>query len=310
MAYFIRIFTLVLLTASFACAQTDTLPGLNQLLLKVNTVDSAAVRPDSTYWTHKFQTGVNLNQGSFSRNWTGGGVNSVALGLLLNGNLSYRRNRISWTTTLQLQYGIVKNEAQTVRKSTDRIFFDAKGGYRISRQWQWFASLNLLSQFAPGYNYTTLPSGDERRSLISNLFAPAYITESIGLTFEPSDKFDLRLGLLTLRETIVRDTNVRAAVPQNYGVPLNRISRTELAFQMVANYDHDFAKNMNMRLRYQFFANYRNPLVTAHRIDATLTAKINELVNANLSGVFLYDQDQDVHIQYSQALALGLLLTL
>lgn len=93
----------MLFSIGIAHTQTDTLPNIKQLLLKVNTVYSAAVRPDSTYWTHKFQTGFNLNQESFSGNWKGGGGNSTALGLLLNDNLLYRRNRISWAKTLQLR---------------------------------------------------------------------------------------------------------------------------------------------------------------------------------------------------------------
>ncbi len=310
MPFSVRLLVGLLFTAGFANGQTDTLPALRALLDQGNTVDSAAASPDSTYWRHQFETGINVNQGSFSDNWRGGGVNSIALGLMFNGRLSYRRNRFNWRLLTQLQYGIVKNAQQESRKNTDRLFFDAKAGYHISTRWQWFGSLNLLSQFAPGYNYVALPSGLEQSNRISTFFAPAYLTESFGLTFEPSDHFDLRLGAFTLRQTIVKDTTIRQYVPQNYGVPLNQTARTEVAFQLLADYDRDVAQNINLKFRYQFFADYRNLAATDHRIDLTLTGKINNLVNANLSGVILYDQDQDNRIQYSQALAIGLLFTL
>ena len=100
------------LATGIARGQTDTLPALRKLLDQGNTVDSAAARPDSTYWRHHAETGININQGSFSRNWQGGGVNSIALGLLFNGRLSYRRNRFNWLPVTQLQYGIVKNAEQ------------------------------------------------------------------------------------------------------------------------------------------------------------------------------------------------------
>lgn len=45
-------------------------------------------------------------------------------------------------------------------------------------------------------------------------------------------------------------------------------------------------------------------------LDLTKTGKINKAQNANLTGVLLYDQDQDSRIQYSQALSIGLLFTL
>ena len=290
--------------------QSDSIPSLRKLLNQGNTVDSAAVQPDSTYWRTKLEAGVNLNQGSFSDNWKGGGVNSVAVGLQFNGRISYRRNRFSWAVQTQLQYGIVKNASQGLRKNTDRLFADAKTGYRISTRWQWFGSLNLLTQFGSGYNYVTLPTGEEQANKISSLFAPAYLTESLGLAYEPNDDFDIRLGVLTLRQTFVTDPTVQIYVPMNYGVPLNRTSRTELAFQAVANYDHDVAQNINLKVRYQLFADYRDLAATDHRIDLTVTGKINKLVNANLSGVLLYDQDQDFNIQYSQALSIGLFFTL
>ena len=226
-----RLLTYLLLWGGSATAQkTDSLPSLRKLLSRGNTVDSVVVRPDSTYWRHKLETGINFNQGSFSRNWKGGGVNATALGLLLNGRLSYRRNRFSGSLRTQLQYGFVKNAGQTSRKNTDRLFFDAKAGYRISTRWQWFGSFNLLTQFAPGYDYVMLPSGAEQANQLSSFFAPAYLTESFGLTYEPNDDFDLRLGLFTLRQTFVTDPTVRLYVPQNYGVPLDRTVRSELAF--------------------------------------------------------------------------------
>ncbi len=106
------------------------------------------------------------------------------------------------------------------------------------------------------------------------------------------------------------DPTVRLYVPMNYGVLLDRTIRNELAFQAVASYDQDIARNINLNFRYQLFADYSNIAATDHRLDLTLTGKINDFLNANLSGVLLYDQDQDLKIQYSQALSIGLLLTL
>ena len=307
---FCRPLLLVLLMGvGAAYGQADTLPALRKLLNQGNTVDSVVVRPDSTYWRHKLEFGFNLNQGSFSGNWKGGGVNSIALGLLLNARLSYRRNRFNWSANTQLQYGIVKNAQQTLRKNTDRLYADAKAGYRINTRWQWFGSLNLLTQFAPGYDYVTLSSGKEQANPISNLFAPAYLTESLGLSYEPNDVFDLRLGVLTVRQTFVTDPAVQRYVPRNYGVPLDQTIRTELAFQAIFNYDQDIAQNVNLKFRYLLFADYGDLKASDHRLDFTLTGKINKFLNATLLGVVLYDQDQDFHIQYSQALSVGLLFT-
>ncbi len=262
---------------------------------------------DTTYWKKSGQMGVNLNQGSFSDNWTGGGVNSIALGLVLNARADYLRDRINWTSEVQFQYGVVRNEGQQTRKNIDRLFADSKFGYRISRSWQLFASGNLLSQFAPGYRYENLTGGGERRVLISGFFAPAFVTESIGFEYKPTTYFNMQLGVATLRQTIVSDDAISVGEPKRYGVPAGRRVRTEAAFQVVTNFDRDIAKNVNFKARYLIFASYERMTSLDHRIDASLTAKVNSLFNVNLTTIVLYDKDQSRTVQYSQGLAIGLL---
>ena len=43
-----------------------------------------------------------------------------------------------------------------------------------------------------------------------------------------------------------------------------------------------------------------------HRLDLTLTAKINSVLNVSLGGIVLYDYNQDRAFQYSQNLSLGI----
>lgn len=273
--------------------------------VQVDTIK--AVKKDTTYWKRSGQTGINLNQGSFSNNWTGGGVNSIALGLLLNAKADYLRDRFNWTSEIQFQYGIVKNEGQGMRKNVDRLFVDSKAGYRISKSWQLFGSGSLLSQFAPGYKYENLTGGGERIVLISGFFAPAYITEAIGLEYKPNSFFNLQLSPATLRQTILSNDDVSVGEPKRYGVPEGRRVRNEAAFQALVNYDRDVAKNLNLKARYLLFANYATFYAIDHRLDFSLTAKINRFVNVNFTGIILYDKDQDNAVQYSQGLAIGLL---
>ena len=57
------------------------------------------------------------------------------------------------------------------------------------------------------------------------------------------------------------------------------------------------------------FANYETLAFDAidHRLDLTITAKITDIINVTLTGISLYDLDQDPGVQVSQALALGIL---
>jgi hypothetical protein len=82
--------------------------------------------------------------------------------------------------------------------------------------------------------------------------------------------------------------------------------RNELAFQLVSNFEKEVFENINLKARYNMFANYEKLNNMDSRLDVTVTAKVNRLVNVTITGVGIYDDDQSDKIQASQALALGL----
>ncbi|WP_194777725.1 DUF3078 domain-containing protein [Pararhodonellum marinum] len=260
---------------------------------------------DTTYWIKSFSGGLNFNQGAFSSNWKAGGVNSVAFGGILAGTANYLNNRFSWDSEVELLYGIVRNQGEETRKNNDRIFLDTKVGYLLSKKWGTYASLNFLSQFAEGFDFSEPPF-----LLISDFMSPAFLTSSIGMEYKPNDEFALRIGPLSPRLTFVTNRDLFLTVPGNYGVPIGETVRTEwLALQIFASWNKDLAENLNLKMRYQMFSNYEkfNLKETDHRLDLTLTAKITNLINVTFTSLNLYDFDQDSNIQFSQGLALGIL---
>jgi hypothetical protein len=97
-------------------------------------------------------------------------------------------------------------------------------------------------------------------------FATGY-SGSFGLGYELTGDFNLQLSLLTIQQTIVTDPTVQGYVPQNCGVPLDQASQTEITFQLVANYDHAIASNINLNFSYQLFADYQDLAATDHRLE-------------------------------------------
>ena len=59
------------------------------------------------------------------------------------------------------------------------------------------------------------------------------------------------------------------------------------------------------------YANYDtfNGQEIDHRLDAILSAKIAKYFDVKLSGILVYDYDQDDEVQLSQALGLGFVYT-
>ncbi|MCH7399426.1 DUF3078 domain-containing protein [Belliella sp. DSM 107340] len=282
--------------------------GFSQDLDSLDAVDSLSqlIVKDTTYWTNEFSVGLNFNQAAFSGNWKAGGVNSIAFGSIAAGKANYAKGKLSWDNQVELMYGIVKNEGQQVRKSNDRIFLDSKVGYKAGGSWSYFGSLNFMTQFTDGFEY----GPDDQRSLISGFFAPAFLTSGIGMEYKPNESFALRIAPFSPRFTFVTDPTIIQNVPSNYGVPDGQTVRTEwLALQLYATFDKEITENLTIKSRYQMFANYETLdfKTIDHRLDVTLIAKITRFVDVTFTSINVYDFDMDPGIQYSQALALGIL---
>lgn len=278
--------------------------------------DTAAAKKESP-WTTNIQTGVNINQASYSDNWKAGGVNSVAVSGFLNAKATRKGENNEWINDLQLLYGTLKNKGQDIRKNADRIFFDSKYAHKLSKNWNAFASLNFMSQFDAGFEYTTT-NGIETSKRISGWLAPGYLTEALGFEYKPVSYFSAQLGVGALRQTFVTDQSLynkydSTAKEYNelYGVKRGDNMRNQVVFQLVMNYDKEIMKNVNLKARYMGLLDYDrlNPQYIVSRLDVSLTAKVNRYVSTNITGVLLYDFDQDKDVQYSQVLALGVLYT-
>ena len=280
------------------------------ILLEPVDLPSDSLELKVNYWRNWISFGVNFNQASFSNNWSSGGVNLLALGTLFGYKTDYTKGDKNFVSELLLQYGKQKNKDQLERKTADRIFWDNKVGLKLSRSWNFFGSLNFESQFDRGYSYSKDTDGREVRTLLSRFMAPGYLTESVGFEYKPVKYFFVRIGTGTARQTFVLDTSMYRTNPKNFGVEPGSRFRNELAFQLVSSIDKEIAKNLNLQSRYVMFANYEHLKAIDHRLDVTVTARVNRLINVGLSGVVLYDDDTGNKIQASQTISLGLVYQL
>lgn len=280
------------------------------LLSMLPLAELAAQNTDSipSPWKRRLEIGLNLNQASFTPNWKGGGTNNFALGTLASGSLSYTKKKFSWMNDLQLQYGFQQNKGQTQRKTQDLVFIDSKFGYEISPKLNAFGAVNFVSQFAPGLNYSKDPLGNEIATVISRWMAPGYLTQSFGIQYKPVDYFMVRLGALAARQTFVTDPVLSAAGA--FGVDSGSNLQVDYGYQIVASFDKNLAKNLNLKARYLSFGDYTDFGRTNHRLDLIVAARVTKYINTNLTAVMLYDRNQDLAIQWSQVLALGVLFQL
>jgi hypothetical protein len=256
-----------------------------------------------SYWRRYITLGLNFNQAAFSSNYSAGGVTSIAIGSNFIFRTEYNKAPFSYATELNLLYGKSKNKGQGARKTNDRIFLDNKVATQMSKHWFFFGSLSFESQFDKGFQYDA--AGVTPPVLISNFMSPGYLTESIGFEYKAEKFFDLRLGTGTARQTFVLEKNI----PNRYGVDSAKTIRTDIAFQMVAIFDKDIAKNMHFNARYDMFVPYGKALsFVRHRVDAVLAAKVNRLINVSINGTLLFDKSTGTNsLQGTEGLSLGIL---
>ncbi len=269
-----------------------------------------STQPDTILWKKKLNFSLNLNQASFSSNWKAGGINAFGFNTLFNYRANYKQDKASWDNDIDMAFGFVNNSGLGYRKTIDRIYIDTKYGYDISSKWALFTSLNFLSQFSKGYNYPD----DGTELLISDIFAPAFITGALGLEYHPVDYFKVRIAPLAPRVTIVQDPGrfVTSVGPMPYGVdPSENVRYEWLGFQLLAEFDKKIYENVNLKWRYVMFANYETLEAKRldHRVDLDLIAKVGKYINVGLGGILLYDYDQDTGTQLSQVFSIGFLYT-
>jgi hypothetical protein len=289
---------------------TQKVLGALLLFILPFAAESQTRHPDSVVWKRKINFALNFNQASFSSNWKAGGINSMGFNSLYNYKVNYKEGRRSWDNEIDLAFGFVRNSGQGYRKSMDRLFLDTKYGYELSKNWSVFWSLNLMSQFSKGYKY----NDDGTREMISDFFAPGFITSAWGFEYHPVPYFKVRIAPFAPRLTIVNDPQrfTKSVGPEPYGVDSTETTRFEiLAGQVQAEFDKEIMRNVNLKWRYLMFVNYETleGKTIDHRFDIDIIAKVNKYINLNLGGILLYDYDQDSGVQLSQVFSFGFLYT-
>ena len=99
---------------------------MKNLLIFILFVDCLSVQgqvpADTTrYWKINGNTSLNFSQVSLS-NWSEGGDGSVAGAFLFGINANNKKNNHYWDNSFSLEYGMTKNNSESLRKSIDQRF--------------------------------------------------------------------------------------------------------------------------------------------------------------------------------------------
>lgn len=243
---------------------------------------------------------VNLTQVSLT-NWNAGGNSSVSVNGVLSLFTNYKKGKNAWDNSLDISYGVIKQDAEGIRKTDDKIEFTSKYGRKAIKNWYYAALVNFKSQMTAGYNYP------DDSTIISNFLAPGYVLGAIGFDYKPSDVLTLFISPLTMKATIVNDQNlanagafgVDPAEYDNLGVLIKNGSnyRSEYGGYMRAQVKKDIMENVNFQTRIDLFSNYsEEPLHIDVNWEILIAMKVNKYISTTITTNLIYDHDVDIAV--------------
>lgn len=259
------------------------------LLMVLPLVGFSQAESDSTkVWKFGGNASINFSQVSLS-NWAAGGKSSASGTFLFNSFANYQKGKISWENSLDLGYGLMKEEDSQSVKTDDKIDFSSKFGLKGKGKIFYSALFNFRTQMADGFKY---PDRDNR---ISTFMAPGYFTLALGADYKPNDKFSLFVSPMTGKMTVVTDDVL--SDEGAFGVDPGKKSRGEMGAFLKTQFKTTVVENVSLETKLDLFSNY---LDTPQNIDIhwdiLLNMKINDYLSANLITNLIYDDDVSIAI--------------
>jgi hypothetical protein len=241
-------------------------------------------------WKKGGAMAFNLAQTSLT-NWAAGGQKSVAINGILGLFANLKQGKSIWDNTLDLGYGLLKQDKADFRKTDDKVDFLSKYGRQAFNKFYYAALLNFKTQMQPGYNYID----ETTKNKISDLFAPAYLLMALGLDYKPNANFSAFIAPLTAKITFVTDKELSDAGA--FGVTPGETSRGEFGGYLRAAYTkndfkNEFMKNVAFTTKIDLFSNYAdNPQNIDVSWENIIVMKVNKYITVNFNTLLLYDDN-------------------
>lgn len=279
---------------------------LSFVLAFVSTVAFGSENADTTYWTKGGSYNISFTQVSFS-NWAAGGQNSISGVTQLKAFANYKKGKLAWDNKLETGYGLSYIKDAETQKIEDIFDLQTKLGLEASKYWYYTILGSFNTQFAPGYSDNT------NETKVSNLFAPAYLSLSVGMDYKPNKNLTAYISPVAGKMTIVTDKDLEGS----FGVEVGETYRMELGASVKTNYKVEIVKNVALDTELGLFTNY---LDHPERIDVdwkvAILMSVNKYLSVKVNTHLIYDYDtrfpiegtdktEDL-VQFKEILGIGL----
>lgn len=256
------------------------------------------------FWTTVNKPGILLTQTSFL-NWSKGGNNTIAGIVSFKGDYNYKKGSFFWRNGINLKYGLSKeNGEENSRKTDDVINLKSGVGYKtaVDSKWYYSGDFSLATQFGRGYK----GNDKERKTPISNFFAPARMRIGLGAVYtDEDDNFKFQISPLTNQVTFVLDQElanngafgVDKATKDDDGniIKEGKNINSEFGTLISIEYKTKLMKNINFALKSSFYTDYLDAFGNIDSdVEVTINMKVNQFINSKISSHLLYDDDAQI----------------
>ncbi|MEA3505722.1 MAG: DUF3078 domain-containing protein [Bacteroidota bacterium] len=253
--------------------------------------DTTATTDTVKAWTRGSEGNISFSQIAFS-DWAAGGKNSLATSGIFNFYLNYAKNNQAWDNNLNFGYGIMRLDGNDYKKSDDKIQIETKYGLRASKKWFYSAAISFKTQFNDGFKYK-----DDTKTKVSDFFAPAYLTYSLGMDYKPHKNLSILLSPATGKTTFVYNDSLSNAGA--YGVDVGKNIKTEVGSYIKMQFKTDILKNIELKSNLDLFSSFtNNPKNIDINWEAYITMKVNKYISTNIQTHLIYDDD--INIEYKE----------
>lgn len=236
--------------------------------------ETAAIRAGK--WTTSSTPALKVSE-FFFNNWATSGNSQIDATATFFGNYKYTHPKFVWDNIADLAYGYAWQDLtdndnlpffETKRKSNDKIDLTSAISWNAYKGWGASFTANLKTQFGRGFEYIGV-GDNQTEKVISDFFAPAYLTTALSFEHKRSD-WSVSLSFLTGKTTFVYDNSL-IAQGRNYGVlqdenfdPSDPTTFNHAYFALgsyvKAQYlKKDFLPNLDLYARAELFYDYKKP---------------------------------------------------
>jgi len=224
-------------------------------------------------------------------NWAQGGENVLSWFVDVKAAYKQETDQNIIQGNGHVNYGKTKLDSAPERKSTDELKLDGLYTRKLGWAVNPYASMQLLTQLAPGYVYS-----DTGKIQISSFMDPGYLIQTVGMGYASGEWIAVRSGL-SLKETVTDQYPIGDGMDKisiEYGIQAECDVKKKMGDKAVFTSEMDLFSNLESLDQIDVIW------------DTNMTTHVSEFLQFGFQYKVVYDKDVSAKRQVKSVLSIGI----